>query len=382
MSPQEPASPPEHPATPLPRVLVVGVGSIGGTVAGHLSVAEPGPVAEVVGLSSNAAIVEAVNSKGYVLEGPSGRVEAPGRAVTALSETEAPFDYIVLATQPPQVEAAARGALPWLSEQGLMVVLQNGLCEDRVAAIAGADRVGGAVVSWGASTAAPGHFLQTSEGGFSLGRMDGAADPRLDRLATLLERIGPVDLSDNLAGARWSKLAINCAISTLGTIGGDTLGRLMPFLVVRRLALHIMTETVAVARAEGIQLRKIAGTLDLDWLALTEAERTSSIGSPRLVAKHSLLLAVGTRYRRLRSSMLAAIERGREPAVDFLNGEVVDRGLRHGIPTPVSAAAQRMVHEIARGEATSGIHSIRQLATRVGLQVGRFTGEASASPPA
>ncbi len=366
---------------PLPRVLVVGVGSIGGTVAGHLAATSPSTVADVLGLSSNAEIVAAINREGYRLQSLHGSLVAPGRAVETLAEDEPPFDFIILATQPPQVEAAARAVLPWLAEQGMMIVLQNGLCEDRIARIAGPERVGGAVVAWGASTLAPGHFEQTSEGGFNLGRMDGQDDPRLRTLATLLERVGPVDLSDNLAGARWSKLAINCAISTLGTIGGDTLGRLMPFLVVRRLALHLMTETVAVAQAEGVSLRKIAGTLDLDWLALSEAERASTIGSPTIFAKHSVLLAVGTRYRRLRSSMLAAIERGREPAVDFLNGEVVARGALHGIPTPVSAAAQQMVHRIAAGEAQSGMHSIRRLATQVGLQVGRFTGERSAPPP-
>jgi len=54
----------------------------------------------------------------------------------------------------------------------------------------------------------------------------------------------------------------------------------------------------------------------------------------KLVAKHALLMAVGFRYRRMRSSMLGAIERGRVPAVDFLNGEVVERGKKHGIATP------------------------------------------------
>ena len=88
----------------------------------------------------------------------------------------------------------------------------------------------------------------------------------------------------------------------------------------------------------------------------------------------ALLLAVGMRYRRLRSSMLSAIERGRTPAVDFLNGEVVDRGVKHGVPTPVNAACQRMVHAIARGERPSHIQTIRQLATEVGLQVANFTG--------
>jgi 2-dehydropantoate 2-reductase len=73
------------------------------------------------------------------------------------------------------------------------------------------------------------------------------------------------------------------------------------------------------------------------------------------------MLAVGARYRRLRSSMLAAIERGRPPAVDFLNGEVVDRAKTHGIPAPANSAARDLVWAIARGLATPGHGTLRSL---------------------
>jgi 2-dehydropantoate 2-reductase len=113
-----------------------------------------------------------------------------------------------------------------------------------------------------------------------------------------------------------------------------------------------MTEVVLVARAERVRLEKVAGTLDLEWIALTEAERTAA-GSPALAAKHALLLAVGLRYRKMRSSMLAAIERGRIPAVDFLNGEVVERGALHGVATPINRRVVELVHAIAAGRERS-----------------------------
>src|SRR5262249_37220480 len=116
----------------------------------------------------------------------------------------------------------------------------------------------------------------------------------------------------------------------------------------RRLALEIMTEAVAVARAEGIALEKVAGTLDLEWIALTDADRAAA-ASVSLTAKHALLLAVGLRYRRMRSSMLAAIERGRTPAIDFLNGEVVARGTAQGVPTPINRKICEAVWAIAKG---------------------------------
>lgn len=347
-----------------PRVLVVGCGGIGGIAAAALTEHVGALGGEVVSHSTNAQIAAAVNEHGYRVSGTDGARTVKGRCVTSL-DPGARYDWVLLATQPPQVEDAARAALPVLADGGAMVCLQNGLCEDRVARAVGVERVLGAVVAWGAAMSEPGVYERTAAGGFTVGRMDGADDPRLAQLAMLLECVGPVTRGANFAGARWSKLAINAGISTLGTLGGDRLGALMVSLTVRRLMLRLLTETVRVAHAEGITLEKVSGTLDLDWLALTESEERS-IGSPALFTKHAMLLAVGARYRRMRSSMLSAIERGRPPAVDFLNGEVVDRGKARGVPTPVNAEAQRMVHAIARREMTSGMHTIHALAARVG----------------
>ena len=350
------------------RILVSGVGGIGGTVAGGLAKGGPGVRVDVVGLTRNEAVVDAVAAHGLRLRGVGEQQDIAGTVVSDLPDDFAPRDFIFLATQPTDVERAASSLLPFLAETGAFVVLQNGLCEERVAEIAGPERVFGGVVTFGASHPEPGVFERTSHGGVTVGRMDGRVDdPRLERLATLLRQVGPVETTTNLAGARWTKLAINSAISTLGTIGGDTLGALMRYRFVRRLALEIMTETVRVASVENVKLEKVAGTIDLPWLALSDREQAAALGSPQLVAKHALLLAVGSRYRRLRSSMLAAIERGRAPAVDFLNGEIVSRGQRYGVPTPVNSAARERVHAIARGERTSSLETIRSLAVDVGV---------------
>jgi 2-dehydropantoate 2-reductase len=336
-----------EPAEPKLRVLVMGAGGIGGIVAGTL--AEVG--ADVTAVSTNADIRAAVERHGFRLREEGEDRAVPGRIVAAPPPGER-FDVVVLATQPPQVEDAARTALPSLSDDGNMLVLQNGLCEARIARIAGAERVLGGIVTWGASMPEAGLYDRTAMGGFTLGRMAGDPDQACQRLGTLLESIGPVTLTSNLLGARWSKLAMNCAISSLGTIGGDRLGPLSRVRRVRRLVLEIMTEVVAVARKEQVRLEKVSGTVDLDWIALTDAER-KKVASPGLTAKHALLLAIGIRYRRMRSSMLAAIERGRVPAIDFLNGEVVDRARLHGIATPVNARVVTLVHAIARGEERS-----------------------------
>ena len=337
------------------RFLIMGCGGIGGVATALLT--ESG--CDVTALTTNDSIASAIERNGLQLRGDGPPRSVRGRVVRSLPENES-FDAVLLCTQPPQVEEAARTALAALAPDGVMVCLQNGLCESRVGALAGDERTVGAVVAWGAAMPEPGVYERTAAGGFALGTIDGRPNAKMDELGRALEAIGPIDVTSNLAGKRWSKLAINAAISSLGTIGGDRLGVIVQHRFVRRLTLEIMTETVHVARKCGVRLEKVSGTIDLDWMALTEAERAAS-GSPSLVAKHAMLLAVGFRYRRMRSSMLAALERGRVPAVDFLNGEVCERGRKLGVPTPVNDRVRDFVWSIARGDRKSGIDTLRAL---------------------
>ena len=344
---------------PMPSFLVVGCGAIGGVLTAALS--ETGH--DVTALTTNREIHAAVSARGIKVVGEGATRHVNGVVLTSLPE-DARFDYVLLATQPPQLEDAARAAAPHLAETGTMVCLQNGLCEERLAKIVGPDRVLGAIVGWGATMPEPGLYEKTAAGGFTLGYIGGESVEH-DDLVRALETVGPVELTQNLRGKRWSKLAINCAISSLGTIGGDRLGALMQHRFVRRLGLEIMTEVVEVARAESVRLEKVSGTLDLSWIALTEEEKASA-GSPGLVAKHGLLLAVGFRFRRMKSSMLSAIERGRTPAVDFLNGEIVTRATSRGMRAPVNALVRDTVWDIAKGKKAPGLALLREVYDKAG----------------
>jgi 2-dehydropantoate 2-reductase len=73
------------------------------------------------------------------------------------------------------------------------------------------------------------------------------------------------------------------------------------------------------------------------------------------------MLIVGLRFRRIKSSMLQSLERGRRPEIDFMNGYVVERGREKGVPTPVNAALTDMVREIETGTRTMSPGNLRGL---------------------
>ena len=72
-------------------------------------------------------------------------------------------------------------------------MLQNGLCEDRVAAIVGGQRVIGAIVAWGASMPEPGRYERSGCRRLPIGRRSRRRWRReLERVGELLEAIGAV----------------------------------------------------------------------------------------------------------------------------------------------------------------------------------------------
>ncbi len=345
------------------EILILGAGGIGGTLAGRL--AQQGK--SVCLVTSNPTIAEAITTHGLRAHFDGEVHHSWPRAVARVSELDAAdrFALCIIAVPPSSAEDAARDALPFLDDDACFVCCPNGLIEERLAEFIPAERIVGGVVSFGASMLGPGEVKQTSDGGaITLGRLPQAyqyKDPALANIQQMFEGTFPAPITDNLRGTRWSKLALNCVVSSLGTIGGNNLGPLISHRRVRRLGLEIVTEVVQVARAEQVELTKVSNTVDLRWLTLGRIERRRQIGAGTLVFKHILVLAAGMKYREMRSSMLRALERGRTPPVDFLNGEITRRGELHGIPTPVNKAIQDMIHEMAEGKRKPSFECIEEL---------------------
>ncbi|MBN2496615.1 MAG: 2-dehydropantoate 2-reductase [Deltaproteobacteria bacterium] len=334
-------------------VIIQGAGGIGGVIAAELLRAGYTPAL----VTGNAEIADRIRQRGLCVTVPGRAFAIHPPAVSSLSELDPArrFDVALLAMKATRVLKAAGEVEPHLDPDGFVVSLQNGIVEDALSDRLGKQRVVSAVVGWGGTMHAPGVVERTSDGEIHLGELDAPVSERVRQTARLLEAVTPVVCSDNMRGVLWSKLAINATITTLGALAGQLLGEMLVDRIARKVFAAIYAEAIDTADALGVVLERVAAPPRLLY-----APRSASFA--RRLAVDALIRAVGFRYRKLKSSMLQSLERGRSTEIDYLNGYIARRANQADVPAPCNTAATRMVKEIERGEREIGPQNLAELA--------------------
>ena len=330
-------------------VLIVGPGAVGTLLAARLAHAGTDVVLaarDEAGARSLRAGIEAVAPDGGTVRATPrvvARPEALGAGAPGARggspDAQVVPRLLVLATKCADAPAALATWLPALPEDAPVVALQNGVLGDPLKALAG-PRFLECTVSFPATLAAPGRAVQTGPGGLHLGpwpRATARDEPKAVRaVAEVLAQAAPVRGTANMQGVKWTKLAANACITSLGVLTGQELGDLLREPRARAAFLAIVGEAHAAGRADGVRFEPVAGF------------RPGLFAAP-LPGRDLLLRALGRKYRRHRSSSLQSLERGRRTEVDYLNGHVVATARRHGLAVPVNHAVVQAIHAIEEG---------------------------------
>jgi len=320
-------------------ILVVGAGSIGGISAAFLKNA--GYDVEII--CKYEEYREIIINRGIVVRGVRGELSERMNAHVSIKDTGSKKDIILLAVKATDMSEAAEDLRPFLKPDSLVVSMQNGICEPELAKILGADHIVGCIVGWGASMEKPGELLMTSEGDFVIGYIDRPADDELDTIAGIMSTIHPVRKSSNMMGHLYSKLIINSCITSMGAITGMLLGKMMRRRKIRSLFIAIIREAVELAHVLQIRIEDYGERLN--YYDFVDDNKSF----PEL-RRHIMLLLMGLKYRRLKSSSLQSLERGKLTEIDYLNGYISSNGKEYGVPVPLNEAIVRMIHEIEDGE--------------------------------
>ena len=321
------------------NIAVVGAGAIGAATAAFL--AKAGWNTEIV--CKHQEIADLAQSPGLHVFGVKGEHYVPVRAVKDIKDLTGPKEVVLLATKATDCLEAAKDLLPVLSPNSIVVSLQNGICEDALAGVVGRERMVGCVVGWGATMHGPAQIEVTSPGEFVIGNIDHRADQRLPLVQEMLSAVVPTRISNNIMGELYSKLIINSCINSLGVITGMNLGKLLAERKIRKVFTALMQEAMAVAAAMGIKVEP-AGGGKLDYYRFLDGSSFTSN-----LKRNLLIRIIGFKYRRIRSSSLQSLERGRRTEIDYLNGYICDRGREHSVPTPINDAVVSMIRQIEAG---------------------------------
>ena len=330
------------------KIAVYGAGAMG-TILGALLT--KGGLQNVELITRNKAHVEGMRRDGatIVCEGDSKEWNVK---VNALYPDEMGKDYDVIFLMTKQRQNAEIVAMlrEKLSADGVICTTQNGLPEPSIAEILGKDRTYGVATSYGATFIGDGKVSLTSKieamsmevGGYE---NDGKALPLLEEILSYVGKATGnanfVKTTDNLLGARWSKLAINAAFSGLSVVTGMTFGDVAKKKKTRKIALGVLRECMDVAKASGVSLAKMQGH---------DMEKLLGGKTPfkRFVAYMVLPIAM-KKHKKLVSGMLKDVQGGRKCEIDYIDGVVVKEGKRVGVETPLCEQIVEIVHGIENG---------------------------------
>jgi len=321
------------------KVGVVGAGAIGGICAAYIKNA--GIDVQIV--SRNLEHAKKIMAEGITVSGIKGNLNVKMDAVSRVEDMATNRDIVLLGVKATGMIEVARKMIPYLKPDSMVVSLQNGFCEDALAEILGRKRVIGCITGWGATMHSPCSLEMTSSGDFIVGNIDNDEDSRLTQVQTILNYVLPTKISNNILGDLYAKLIINSCITSVGAVCGLYLGEMLSKKRVRFIFFKIMEEALEVAKALDIKVEILAGKLDYHTFL-------ESRGFLSDIKRHLSLRVIGFKYRKLKSSSLQSLERGRETEIDYLTGFITANAKKYSISTPVNNQVYQMVKEIERGK--------------------------------
>jgi 2-dehydropantoate 2-reductase len=298
----------------MEKIAVFGAGAVGCYYGGML--ARAGHAVTLIGRPPH---VEAVRRSGLRLEAKTFDEQIRMHATTGPGGVRE-AKLILFSVKSPDTEAAGKALAPHVGRDAAIVTLQNGVDNaERLAGTLGREVIP-AVVYVAVEMAGPGHVRHHGRGELVIGACGASAG-----IAALFGAAGvPVEVSDNVAGALWAKLIVNCAYNALSAITQLPYGRLVQGEGIPAVMNDVVGECLAVAQAAGV---RVPGDM-------AEAVRRIAQTMPGQF-----------------SSTAQDLARGKKTEIDHLNGLVVRKGEALGVPTPANRTLLGLVKLLEkRGE--------------------------------
>ncbi|MGH7929722.1 MAG: ketopantoate reductase family protein [Candidatus Binatia bacterium] len=323
------------------RMIVIGVGPIGGIIGGRLARAGN----DITFVDIDKEHVSAIRKNGLQVDVPDGPFNVRIKVVFP-NEIEGKYDGGMIAVRSNYTTDALNTVMPYLADDGLLVSMQNGINPPLLQERVGPDRTVGMAIRMGSRKVAPGHLDTKTRGHLYIGHLHGKTTPQIESLNRVLNNVMETEISDNILGVLWSKLTYTC-LGYFGSLADASLATSCASDEDRRALTNFLGEVVAVGQAAGAR-----------WIPLAEYNppdfHPSNPFDKRLAAVNEFARSWKMDDRK---GPFRQIQQGIKTEVDFTLAYVVNEGGKLNIPTPLCQQVLNMVRELESGKRQLGIHN-------------------------
>jgi len=295
-------------------VAVIGAGAVGSYFGGLLARAGCD-----VTLIARPEHVKVIQEHGLYMECQSFQEHVRVKASTEYKSI-AEADLVLFCVKSPDTEPVAKEIRPFLSEDSIILSLQNGVdnCE-RIKTVL-SNPVYPAVVYVATGMPGPGHVKHFGRGELVIGDLEGR-EACLDQLNGVADYFNkgnvPCSISKHIKRDMWLKFLVNCSYNAISGIGQIEYGQMVQSKHINDLIEQITKEFLMVAEKEGVNITHEQAVLANQQIAKTMTKQKSSTAQDLMKLKKT--------------------------EIDYLNGYIVRRALAHQIPTPANQSVYALV---------------------------------------
>jgi 2-dehydropantoate 2-reductase len=291
------------------RMLIVGAGAIGGYYGGRL--AQAGRDVTFLVRPKRAAQLQATDLQ---IKSPNGDLTIAPQLLTA-DRLEQPYDAVLLAVKGFSLEAVMADFAPAVGPETMILPVLNGMKHvDILSARFGAHAVAGCACRIAVELDDEGRIVQLNPpNDMAYGEMDGAGSARITALDAFMQNAGfNARLSPAIAREMWEKWILLAGLGGINCLMRGSIGEVEAAPGGVAFVEHLLDEIVAVVKAAGVPP-----------------------SSDFITFAHKVLTAKDSQ---MTSSMYRDLLKGAPIEADQIIGDLLVRGSKSGIATPLIAA--------------------------------------------
>ena len=293
------------------RVLVAGVGGIGGFLGAKLASAYSSSGPHEVYFLARGPHLDAIKRTGLMLKSPQGSITAHPKGASDVVSLWPEMDLVILCVKGYDLPQTAKGIEPVVGENTLILPLQNGIEKrEEVEKVLSRGQVADGTIYVFAHIHSPGVVVHVGgPGKVVLGSPRPDLKPKLEETRDLLRGAQiEADLTTEVDVAIWKKFLVLAPVAGLTALYGMTVGEIIDDEGKWNLLLRLMEEVVELAKASGVSL---GGDAMDEGLAIVRSFPRDG-----------------------KSSLLHDLEAGRKNELDWLLGRALELGRDLGVSLP------------------------------------------------